>query len=58
MGLLVLVAVFNPDEVSSGSLPIFLSIASIPYFLVGIINYIMVGSFRVFPWKKVGEGAE
>ena len=21
----------------------------------GIVNYIMVGSFRVFPWKQVGE---
>jgi len=25
---------------------------------LGVINYIMVGSFRVFPWKKIGEGAE
>ena len=55
MGLLVLVAVFNPDELSSGSLPIFLSITSTPYFLVGIINYSMVGNFRVLPWKQIEE---
>jgi predicted branched-subunit amino acid permease len=24
----------------------------------GIVNYIMVGSFRVLPWKQIGEGAE
>ena len=24
----------------------------------GIVNYIMVGSFRVFPWKQVGEEVE
>jgi len=22
---------------------------------LGVINYIMVGSFRVFPWKKIEE---
>ena len=24
----------------------------------GIVNYIMVGSFRVFPWKQIGEEVE
>ncbi|MDB3966615.1 hypothetical protein N9399_02520 [Porticoccaceae bacterium] len=40
----------------------FYLVAAIYGFLVwlplGAINYIMVGSFRVFPWKKIGEGAE
>ena len=25
---------------------------------LGVINYIMVGSFRVFPWKKIEEEIE
>jgi hypothetical protein len=25
---------------------------------LGAINYIMVGSFRVFPWKKIDEEIE
>jgi hypothetical protein len=41
---------------------IFVAIAIIFGLLIwlpaGIVNYIMVGSFRVFPWKKIDEEIE
>ena len=33
--------------------PLMVSIGS--WFLVGVINYLMVGSLRLLPWRKLDE---
>ena len=48
-GLMIL-AVYNLDDFNER-----FGVGAVVWFGVGVINYLMVGSFRLLPWHKLDE---